>query len=97
MKNIYFSIIKKDGSLELKRKFPIKHRSQLAMIRSAFCPIMSFRQGACIGKYLNILFINKDSLFYLLKLSKTMSIFLDYYYYFFLKQQLLNFLDLVDH
>lgn len=45
---LLFSIVKKDGSLELKRKFPIKHRSQLAMIRSSFCPIMSFRQGACI-------------------------------------------------
>ncbi|XP_035222715.1 WD repeat-containing protein 13-like, partial [Stegodyphus dumicola] len=45
---LLFSIIRQDGSLELKRKFPVKHRSQLAMIRSSFCPIMSFRQGACI-------------------------------------------------
>ncbi|PRD35757.1 UNVERIFIED_CONTAM: Wdr13 [Trichonephila clavipes] len=45
---LLFSIIRKDGTLELKRKFPVKHRSQLAMIRSSFCPIMSFRQGACI-------------------------------------------------
>ncbi|XP_042910127.1 WD repeat-containing protein 13 [Parasteatoda tepidariorum] len=43
-----FSILRKDGSLELKRKFPIRHSSQLAMIRSSFCPIMSFRQGTCI-------------------------------------------------
>ncbi|GIX94395.1 WD repeat-containing protein 13 [Caerostris darwini] len=45
---LLFSIIRKDGTLELKRKFPVMHRSQLAMIRSSFCPIMSFRQGACI-------------------------------------------------
>ncbi|XP_054718052.1 WD repeat-containing protein 13-like [Uloborus diversus] len=45
---LLFSIVRKDGSLELKRKFSIKHRSQLAMIRSSFCPIMSFRQGACM-------------------------------------------------
>ena len=37
-----------DGNLALRRTFPIKQRGQL--IRSAFCPLMSFSQGACIGK-----------------------------------------------
>lgn len=59
----FYSIVKKDGSLELKRKFPIKHHSQLAMIRSSFCPIMSFRQGACIGNLLYSLIPVKINLF----------------------------------
>ncbi|XP_077491431.1 WD repeat-containing protein 13-like isoform X2 [Amblyomma americanum] len=36
-----------DGSLSLKRKFYVKHRLRTP-VRSSFCPIMSFRQGACI-------------------------------------------------
>ena len=36
-----------DGSLVIHRKFPIRQRGQL--IRSTFCPLISFRQGACIG------------------------------------------------
>ncbi|KAI8512346.1 WD repeat-containing protein 13-like isoform X3 [Branchiostoma floridae x Branchiostoma belcheri] len=35
-----------EGSLQLKRKFPIKQRN--LRIRSGFCPLMSFRQGACV-------------------------------------------------
>ncbi|XP_064611982.1 WD repeat-containing protein 13-like [Liolophura sinensis] len=41
-----FKIVSEDGALQLKRKFPIKQR--LSTIRSAFCPLMSFRQGACV-------------------------------------------------
>ncbi|XP_036368239.1 WD repeat-containing protein 13 isoform X2 [Octopus sinensis] len=41
-----FSIISEDGGLQLKRKFPIKHRT--AHVKSTFCPLMSFRQGACV-------------------------------------------------
>ncbi|XP_064477690.1 WD repeat-containing protein 13-like [Ornithodoros turicata] len=36
-----------DGSLSLKRKFNIKHR-MATMVRSSFCPIMSFRLGTCV-------------------------------------------------
>jgi hypothetical protein len=43
----------KEGSLQLKRNFPIHHKSYL--VRSTFCPIMSFRQGACVGKNLTML------------------------------------------
>lgn len=39
-----------DGTLQLKRSFPIQHGSQL--VHSIFCPLMSFRQGACVGKKL---------------------------------------------
>ncbi|XP_062513797.1 WD repeat-containing protein 13-like isoform X2 [Corticium candelabrum] len=35
-----------DGTIEMKRSFPISH-SRLN-IRSAFCPLMSFREGACV-------------------------------------------------
>ncbi|XP_065162354.1 WD repeat-containing protein 13-like [Atheta coriaria] len=41
-----FRIINKDGELKLKRKFENRHQKHL--VRSIFCPIMSFRQGACI-------------------------------------------------
>ncbi|XP_063229525.1 WD repeat-containing protein 13-like isoform X2 [Bacillus rossius redtenbacheri] len=39
-------VVDKEGSLQLKRKFTIRHKSYL--VRSTFCPIMSFRQGACV-------------------------------------------------
>lgn len=42
-----FSIQGTDGSLVLKRKFHVKHRGR-TLVRSSFCPIMSFRQGACV-------------------------------------------------
>ncbi|PNF16687.1 WD repeat-containing protein 13 [Cryptotermes secundus] len=41
-----FRVMDKEGSLQLKRNFPIHHKSYL--VRSTFCPIMSFRQGACV-------------------------------------------------
>ncbi|XP_064643896.1 WD repeat-containing protein 13-like [Lineus longissimus] len=41
-----FRVTSEDGSLQLKRKFPI--RQSCAHIRSSFCPLMSFRQGACV-------------------------------------------------
>ncbi|KAK3717319.1 hypothetical protein QZH41_011559, partial [Actinostola sp. cb2023] len=34
------------GDLKLKAKFPISQKTQ--SIRSSFCPLMSFRQGACV-------------------------------------------------
>ncbi|XP_073986617.1 WD repeat-containing protein 13-like [Rhodnius prolixus] len=37
-----------DKGLELRRNFWIKHTSSSSFIRSSFCPIMSFRKGACI-------------------------------------------------
>lgn len=41
-------VVDNDGTLQLKRSFPIQHGSQ--MVHSIFCPLMSFRQGACVGK-----------------------------------------------
>ncbi|KAF5303936.1 hypothetical protein FQA39_LY01721 [Lamprigera yunnana] len=41
-----FRIIDHEGGLQLKRKFQNKHQKHF--IKSTFCPIMSFRQGACI-------------------------------------------------
>ncbi|GJQ71200.1 hypothetical protein Trydic_g1097 [Trypoxylus dichotomus] len=41
-----FNIIDYEGSLVLKRKFQNKHQKH--SIKSTFCPIMSFRQGACV-------------------------------------------------
>lgn len=41
-------MVDNDGTLQLKRSFPIQHGSQL--VHSIFCPLMSFRQGACVGK-----------------------------------------------
>lgn len=49
---IFFcSVLDYEGSLQLKRKFQNRHRRHF--VRSTFCPIMSFRQGACVGNYLN--------------------------------------------
>lgn len=41
-----FRVSDKNGTLQLRRKFAVRHKYQL--LRSTFCPIMSFRQGACI-------------------------------------------------
>ena len=52
-----------NDDLQLKAEFPIKQEK--SRIRSSFCPLMSFRQGACIGKrrLLKIIFSpNKDSI-----------------------------------
>ena len=38
-----------DGAIVLKKKFVIKQRTQY--VRSSFCPLMSFRQGACVGEW----------------------------------------------
>ncbi|GFS14269.1 WD repeat-containing protein 13, partial [Elysia marginata] len=41
-----YRIISDDGALQLKKTFPVKQRS--AFVKSTFCPLMSFRQGACV-------------------------------------------------
>ena len=41
-------VVDNEGTLQLKRSFPIQHGSQL--VHSIFCPLMSFRQGACVGE-----------------------------------------------
>ncbi|CAG9768093.1 unnamed protein product [Ceutorhynchus assimilis] len=41
-----FSVIDAEGGLQLKRKFQNRHKRHI--VRSTFCPIMSFRQGACV-------------------------------------------------
>ncbi|XP_066879837.1 norrin isoform X2 [Kogia breviceps] len=41
-----FRVVDNEGTLQLKRSFPIEQSSH--PIRSIFCPLMSFRQGACV-------------------------------------------------
>lgn len=41
-----FGITDTEGGLQMKRKFQNRH--QKYMVQSTFCPIMSFRQGACV-------------------------------------------------
>eukprot|EP00731_Ephydatia_muelleri_P035809 Em0162g15a len=54
--------IHSDGNLFMKRKFPVQHTSQ--PIRSAFCPLMSFLQGACVvtgGEDANVYFFDTET------------------------------------
>ena len=53
-----------DGSLEFRAKFPLRHASPTSGVRSAFCPLMSFRQGACV------LSGSEDSCVYLFDVEK---------------------------
>ncbi|XP_008569668.1 PREDICTED: WD repeat-containing protein 13 isoform X2 [Galeopterus variegatus] len=39
-------VVDNEGTLQLKRSFPIEQSSH--PVRSIFCPLMSFRQGACV-------------------------------------------------
>uniref|UniRef100_H2ZHU9 Uncharacterized protein n=1 Tax=Ciona savignyi TaxID=51511 RepID=H2ZHU9_CIOSA len=41
-----YRVVDERGLLQFKKSFPIKHSRHL--IRSMFCPLMSFRQGACV-------------------------------------------------
>ena len=41
-------VVYNEGTLQLKRSFPIEQSSH--PVRSIFCPLMSFRQGACVGE-----------------------------------------------
>ncbi|XP_022907848.1 WD repeat-containing protein 13-like [Onthophagus taurus] len=41
-----FNIVDYEGTLSLKRRFPNRHTKH--SVKSTFCPIMSFRQGACV-------------------------------------------------
>uniref|UniRef100_A0A1B6CKI7 WD repeat-containing protein 55 homolog n=1 Tax=Clastoptera arizonana TaxID=38151 RepID=A0A1B6CKI7_9HEMI len=43
-----FRVINREGTLTLKRKLNVRHKNNSILVRSTFCPIMSFRQGACI-------------------------------------------------
>ncbi|XP_030357539.1 WD repeat-containing protein 13 isoform X2 [Strigops habroptila] len=47
---LLFRVVEEEGSgapgLRLRRSFPTRHREQ--SLRSCFCPLMSFRQGACV-------------------------------------------------
>uniref|UniRef100_A0A493TMJ6 Uncharacterized protein n=1 Tax=Anas platyrhynchos platyrhynchos TaxID=8840 RepID=A0A493TMJ6_ANAPP len=49
---LLFRVVEEEGSgapgLRLRRSFPTRHREQ--PLRSCFCPLMSFRQGACVGE-----------------------------------------------
>ncbi|XP_066947321.1 WD repeat-containing protein 13-like isoform X1 [Macrobrachium rosenbergii] len=43
---LLYRVVDKEGGLRLKRKFTVAHSYQ--PVRSTFCPLMSFRQGACV-------------------------------------------------
>ncbi|XKL63156.1 hypothetical protein PGB90_005520 [Kerria lacca] len=43
-----FKVSDIDGRLNLKKKYNVRHKSGRCLVRSTFCPIMSFREGACI-------------------------------------------------
>ncbi|KAK7590372.1 hypothetical protein V9T40_001985 [Parthenolecanium corni] len=43
-----FKVSDTDGRLQLKKKYNVRHKSGRYLVRSTFCPIMSFREGACI-------------------------------------------------
>ncbi|XP_050729025.1 WD repeat-containing protein 13-like [Eriocheir sinensis] len=43
---LLYRVVDKEGGLRLRRKFTIPHKSE--PVRSTFCPLMSFRQGACV-------------------------------------------------
>lgn len=43
---LLYRVVDKEGGLRLKRKFNVAHMYQ--PVRSTFCPLMSFRQGACV-------------------------------------------------
>uniref|UniRef100_A0A673Y4L4 WD repeat domain 13 n=1 Tax=Salmo trutta TaxID=8032 RepID=A0A673Y4L4_SALTR len=45
-KLLLYRVVDNEGTLQLKTSFPIKHGSQ--PLHSIFCPLMSFRQGACV-------------------------------------------------
>ncbi|XP_046864031.1 WD repeat-containing protein 13-like isoform X2 [Xenia sp. Carnegie-2017] len=42
-----YRVTNEEGALSLKRSFQVRH--ERLGIRSSFCPLMSFRQGACVG------------------------------------------------
>lgn len=42
---LLFEIKARNGQLELKQSFPIRHQNNELMIRSSFCPILSFSDG----------------------------------------------------
>lgn len=45
-KLLLYRVMDNEGTLQLKRTFEIAHNSH--PVRSIFCPLMSFRQGACV-------------------------------------------------
>ncbi|XP_043216605.1 WD repeat-containing protein 13-like [Amphibalanus amphitrite] len=45
---LLFRVVDQEGGLQLKRRFSVRHSSAEHVIKSSFCPIMSFRQGACV-------------------------------------------------
>ncbi|XP_051865048.1 WD repeat-containing protein 13 [Pristis pectinata] len=45
-KLLLYRVVDNEGTLQLKRTFEIQHSSN--PVRSIFCPLMSFRQGACV-------------------------------------------------
>ncbi|XP_006261334.1 WD repeat-containing protein 13 isoform X1 [Alligator mississippiensis] len=43
---LLYRVVDTEGGLQLKRSFPVAQGTQ--PVRSIFCPLMSFRQGACV-------------------------------------------------
>ncbi|VVC37545.1 Hypothetical protein CINCED_3A002077 [Cinara cedri] len=60
-----------DSSLTLKKQFIIPHTHGKNVLRSAFCPIMSFRQGACVVT------TSEDSCIYFIDIDKESNYFIN--------------------
>ncbi|CAH0546282.1 unnamed protein product [Brassicogethes aeneus] len=60
---LLFSITDSEGALQIKRQF--QNRQLRHMVKSTFCPIMSFRQGACVVTG------SEDGSIYFLDIEKT--------------------------
>ncbi|RZF33855.1 hypothetical protein LSTR_LSTR008978 [Laodelphax striatellus] len=43
-----YRVLDQEGLLKLKRRFAVRHKSLRCPVRSTFCPLMSFREGACV-------------------------------------------------
>ncbi|XP_039291117.1 WD repeat-containing protein 13-like [Nilaparvata lugens] len=43
-----YRVLDQEGTLKLKRRFSVRHKSVRCPVRSTFCPLMSFREGACV-------------------------------------------------
>ena len=67
--HVVHRVVSDDGTILLKRKFPIKQRTH--PVRSSFCPMMSFRQGACVGQLSLLIYLFATLL--CLKVSNTKS------------------------
>ena len=45
--SLLYRVLDDDGNIKLKQTFEVPHTTK--SIKSTFSPMMSFRQGACVG------------------------------------------------